>query len=128
MIKEPGARVGAILSSDKETVWLLGYGVYDGDLTPDKPMGMHAMFGDTWEAWEADMRTELGDEWPADKPVPRPTNPRITLDNGDVVWGAECWWGDEEGVRKSIGTRRVVNVRISDARARAEAAKAAGGA
>ena len=22
------------------------------------------------------------------------TNPRITLENGEVVWGAECWWGD----------------------------------
>ncbi|MFZ2452581.1 MAG: hypothetical protein WAW36_18900 [Methylovulum miyakonense] len=27
---EIGARVGAIEKSDKETVWLFGYGVYDG--------------------------------------------------------------------------------------------------
>jgi len=23
-------------------------------------------------------------------------NPRIDLDNGETVWGCECWWGPEE--------------------------------
>lgn len=29
-------------------------------------------------------------------------NPRITLDNGEVVWGCQCWWGDEARIRKQI--------------------------
>ena len=35
-------------------------------------------------------------------------NPRITLDNGSVVWGFECWWGPEGKVKKSIGDRKVI--------------------
>ena len=41
-------------------------------------------------------------------------NPRITLDNGKVVWGFECWWASEEGVRKMIGTREVIHVEAKD--------------
>ena len=37
-------------------------------------------------------------------------NPHITLDDGRVVWGCECWWGPEESVKKSIGERTVVIV------------------
>ena len=34
-------------------------------------------------------------------------NPRITLDDGRIVWGCECWWGPEEKVKKLIGKRAV---------------------
>jgi hypothetical protein len=30
------------------------------------------------------------------------TNPRIRLDNGKVVYGCECWWGNEEKVKKML--------------------------
>jgi hypothetical protein len=23
-------------------------------------------------------------------------NPRIKLDNGDIIWGYECWWGSAD--------------------------------
>ena len=36
-------------------------------------------------------------------------NPRITLDDGRVVWGVDCWWGKELAVKNKIGERRVVN-------------------
>ena len=34
-------------------------------------------------------------------------NPRITLDDGRIVWGCECWWGPEEKIKKIIGDRTV---------------------
>ncbi len=46
-------------------------------------------------------------------------NPRITLDNGKIVWGYECWWGPEERMKKSISNRTVINVDIDTARATA---------
>lgn len=69
-----GERVGVIISADKETVRLAGYGTYEGYLP--SPMGF--------------------------------PNPCIKLDNGQKVWGFESWWGPEEQVKKSIGTRQVV--------------------
>lgn len=38
-------------------------------------------------------------------------NPRITLDDGDVVWGCECWWGPEDKIKDTIGERKVVIVK-----------------
>lgn len=35
-------------------------------------------------------------------------NPRITLDDGRIVWGCECWWGPEDKVKESIGNRKVI--------------------
>lgn len=39
-------------------------------------------------------------------------NPRITLDNGSVVWGYQCWWGAEEQIRASIGERTIVAAKV----------------
>jgi hypothetical protein len=75
-----GERVGAMQRADPSTVYLFGYGVYDGDHQPPDEFG-----------------------------VPFP-NPRITLDNGKVVWGCECWWGSEERIKQEIGARTVVEV------------------
>ena len=47
-------------------------------------------------------------------PAPFP-NPRITLDDGRIVWGCECWWGAEEQVKASIGNRQVVMASIEAA-------------
>ena len=40
------------------------------------------------------------------------TNPRISLDNGEVVWGCQCWWGPEEKIRALIGERHVTIVPV----------------
>ena len=37
-------------------------------------------------------------------------NPRITLDNGRIVWGCECWWGAESKIKEMIGDRKVTDV------------------
>lgn len=91
-MKVPGSRVFAVLDADDKTVRLLGFGTYAGDEVPPAPVGMHRLFGDTWEEWAKGMASE-------GVPDPlrcRPTNPKIVLDDGEVVWGAECWWGPEE--------------------------------
>lgn len=37
-------------------------------------------------------------------------NPRITLDNGNTVWGYECWWGTESEIWAAIGGRTIIEV------------------
>ena len=81
-MKKVGIRVGAIQSKDEKTVHFYGYGVYVGDEIP--PSGF---------AHDIGMK-----------------NPKIQLDDGGVVWGQECWWGDEEAVKRVIGGREIIAV------------------
>lgn len=88
----PGERVGALLSVADGVVKLLGYGVYDGDFVPPDPIGVG---------------------------VP---NPRLTLDDSQVVWGCECWWGPEADIARKVehwsaAGMTVENVNIEAARA-----------
>jgi len=71
MVKK-GDRVGAIQKTDGNTIYLFGYGVYQGQEIP--PSGFCHDMG--------------------------VVNPKILLDNGNVVWGHECWWGNEEEIKK----------------------------
>lgn len=96
---EVGQRVGAICSGDAEgNVEFFGYGVYDGDHVPDTDeirfMGISLM--------------ELGIQ-----------NPKIILDSGDVVWGAECWWAAEALIQdKMMLAKTVTTVTPAEIRAR----------
>ena len=58
-----GRRVSAMISPDR----LLGHGVYEADSVPP-PEANKALSS----------RSVM--------------SPRIKLDNGDVIWGCECWW------------------------------------
>lgn len=58
---KPGDRVFAVVTPGCEPIYLIGYGVYEGDFELGSGSGY--------------------------------MNPRIKLDNGETVWGAECWWG-----------------------------------
>lgn len=82
MTRPIGFRVGAILEADENTVKLLGYGVYAGEEIPP-------------------------DEFLHDLGI---KNPKIVLDSGGVVWGYQCWWGDEDTVKKQLGDRQVIIV------------------
>lgn len=94
-MREIGTRVGAVQSADESEVRFYGFGTYDGDEVP--PPGVQMMGIEVHE---------IGI-----------TNPKITLDSGKVVFGCECWWGDEERVRQMIGDRRIIEVDIETARA-----------
>jgi hypothetical protein len=92
-----GARVGAILKASETEVHLLGWGVYDGEHEP--PFGPFGMSLDELKQISPDFH------W---------SNPRITLDDGRVVWGAWCWWGAEDATRKMIGDRTIVPAEVPD--------------
>lgn len=83
---KPGSRVGAILSADAATVYLFGYGVYEGEDIPAS-------------GWMHDAKI---------------TNPKIRLDNGKTVWGYQCWWGLEDYVKAQCSGREVVIVETPD--------------
>lgn len=93
MVLKLGDRVGAIRNADDTTVYLYGYGTYKGEEIP--PKGTVGAFG-------IDLG-ELGIE-----------NPKILLDNGNIVWGCQCWWGAEEKVKQTIGNREVKYVNLQE--------------
>lgn len=39
-------------------------------------------------------------------------NPRIDLDNGDTVWGCECWWGPIDRLKAKYADKQWETVRI----------------
>lgn len=48
-------------------------------------------------------------------------NPKIALDNGDIVWGCECWWSSVDQYDAMIvqyPNAEVVPIRIAEAKAR----------
>jgi hypothetical protein len=95
MFSEPGARVVAIKSTDKDTVHLYGYSVYEGNKVPDV----------TAEGTMANMLRKAGI-----------SNPSIRLDSGKIVYGCECWWQSEDQAKKTIGDRKIIDVDIDDDR------------
>ena len=103
-----GARVGAILSQRRHEVQLLGFGVYDGMHVP--PFGPFGASREEYEQLIGEMKASgrmPGDyEWRV---------PRITLDNGRVVWGNRCWWGPEDVIRRRLAGRAVREARVDEA-------------
>ena len=83
--------VSVILSSNKDSVQLLGFGTYQGEEVPGPEVKFMGVA------------------------VNRP-NPKIELDNGTVVWGCECWWGPEPQIKKMIGTKKVLEANIDEFR------------
>lgn len=67
-MEQVGDRVIALQCSnnDTKTVNIFGHGVYVGDY----PVAIFDYF-------------EI-------------KNPKIQLDNGNIVWGYQCWWSDED--------------------------------
>lgn len=78
-----GARVGAVQKADETTVYFFGFGIYQGTTVPPENVGGF----------------NLG--------LPNPT---IKLDNGENVYGCECWWGPEDKVKEMIGNRELIMV------------------
>ena len=93
MKHEVGMRVGVLREANETTVYLYGYGTYEGEKIPDGT-------GPVAEALRL-----------ADCPVTV-----LRLDSGEAVYGFECWWADEETVRRVIGDREVVQVSVKEDR------------
>ena len=98
-----GDRVGAILSSDDKHVYFLGYGTYVGDRIPTDDVTFMGV-----------QHNKYGRE-----------NPAIELDNGDVVYGCECWWGSETVIKNRLekGGLKIQEVRIDKYRQEALATR-----
>lgn len=96
VVMKPGDRAGAAISMADGVVKLLGFGVYEGDFIPDeKATGAMA---------EVLRNQGVG-------------NPKIRLDNNDIVWGCECWWGSEEKLKALIkGAKEVETIDIHEYR------------
>lgn len=93
-----GQRVGAICCSrdDGQTVELYGYGNYVGDFVPLEAVGGMAEM------------LKLNSV----------VNPKIVLDSGKVVYGCECWWGDEDKMKEKLKGKKIVSVDIDEVRAK----------
>jgi len=89
---EVGTRVGAIAFADGNRVYFLGRGTYVGDRFPP-----------------ANVNPALNMGFP---------NPKIELDNGDVVWGCECWWGPEDMIDENLNRfEHIIHISVEDFRA-----------
>ena len=90
-----GDRVGAFLAIQNGVGQFLGFGTYMGDEIPpnEGPESLTSLLA------------EMGQ-----------TNPKILLDDGEVVWGCECWWSGEEETEIILSQNERVDVSIKDAR------------
>jgi len=104
---KPGDRVLAIRNVDEDTAYVFGSGVYEGDKHP--PTGP---FGQTYEEVREVLRKAGWVIGQIEDYITNYTNPMIRLDNGNVVWGFQCWWGDEEKIAGWVGDRELVVVPI----------------
>lgn len=87
-------RVLAIIACENGAVYSLGEGNYVGDFPlPDEIVKL-------FKAPSYDGR-----------PIPK-----IELDNGDVVWGCECYWSEADKMRKHFEGAEWRDVRIGDYR------------
>src|SRR5574338_1487067 len=95
-IVKVGDRVGAYMSISGDKAFFFGFGTYVGDEVPPNE-GFQSL-----TSYLSGLRQ---------------ANPKIVLDNGDVVWGCECWWGAEDQVKAEMAKlAHVINVDIKDAR------------
>jgi len=93
--KKEVKRVGAFLLKNYDTILFLGYGELVGEEIPVEAVG-----------WIADCLKKE-----------RVKNPKIVLDDGNVVYGCECWWVAEEKMKHVIrGAPKVEKVNINNIR------------
>lgn len=91
MPPKKGDRVGAVASVNGNIVELFGYGTYEGEEIP--PPDIAGGFVTT-------------------------PNPKIKLDNGDILWGCECWWSPEDILKEHIKGATVKDITIAEYRSR----------
>lgn len=113
MKRQPGTRVFAVCDASKSQVRLFGFGVYEGDfLMPIAPKEEDLIV----EARKLGFSEEKAKEQTAQMFKVLFNNPRIKLDNGQTVWGYECWWGEETRWQEWLGQRKIINVDIEQHR------------
>lgn len=86
---EIGDNICAVLKADSKNVYVIGYGTYLGEEIPDKDI-------------TGQIATMLRNA--------KATNPKLEMEDGTIVWGCECWWGDVESAIEMMGGRKVIQV------------------
>lgn len=81
-------RVTAAICVKNGKALIAGHGNYVGDVVP--PPGV-ALMGIELH--------ELGHK-----------NPKIELDNGNVIWGCQCWWGPETKMAEEMTGLEIVEL------------------
>lgn len=99
MATEEGEKVIAVLNYDVQTktINMIGEGTYVGDEIPDGAAGLASLV--------------------------RGTNPKIVLDDGQVVWGCECWWGAKADVQHDLDEMLALGWKIEQVNLNAERAE-----
>lgn len=121
-----GTRVFAVKSSDENSIDLYGFGVYDGDFERPNSDELIQEYIDYYRKKDREdvilMRKKSWTAGVSDdklreliKQTPLIKNPRITLDNGEIIWGMECWWGPMEKWDGFVKGRKVNEVVIERA-------------
>lgn len=109
-----GKRVFAVSHADDDTVYSFGFGTHEG-MQP-RP-GSGPLWSDADKAFVRSVVADATDE-EVDALLTRLSlNPRIALDNGETVWGCECWWGAEDRYQDMVAGRTEVRVTPSSQRA-----------
>lgn len=86
-----GDRVMCISHEDAQAIHVYGSGVYEGE----HPIGAEAR-----GPLASMLRAQGG------------SNPRIKLDNGQTIWGCECWFGPIAEVAERLGGAQAAGKRI----------------
>ena len=81
-------RVTAVICTKGGKALIAGHGDYVGDVVPPPGVGL---MGIELHA--------LGHK-----------NPKIELDNGNVIWGCQCWWGSKEKMATEINGLEIIEL------------------
>jgi len=97
-----GDKVFVVAWGDNDNIYFLGFGVYEGDEVPGEDVA--GMMGSLLR-----MREQK--------------NPKLVLDNGDSIWGCECYWGPTDQFRSFSNMRKIVPITVADYREEAKSKK-----
>jgi hypothetical protein len=102
--------------------YLLGFGIYQGvDLQPEDLFpGVEARRQEVMAELGLPSKIEDLSKDQRDMFIKLVGNPKILLDNGKVVWGAECWWGPEAEFKKRFAKETIINADIDEMRCAAK--------
>jgi hypothetical protein len=116
-----GTRVVAVSHNDGKELFVFGRGVFEGYfLPPSIDVTTEVAEIQKQYAIQRTVTPDLPEEFPAEHArvalILAESNPRIKLDNGETVWGYECWWSDVETFEKKAVGYTLVDRDINVAR------------
>lgn len=93
-MRKIGDRIFALSHTDETKAYVFGEGTYAGEAVPLEAIGVFA-----------NAMKDMGIK-----------SPKIELNNGEVVYGCECWFGDVKLMLKKIGDKEHVQITAREMR------------